>query len=414
MGNSGGRPVKFERGDANMVTLTAVGGSSVAGVDVHRLCGMSFAVLAVLLAVVLPSSYAQTRDIVGTWQGTINSGSGQRRSVIKIFNGAHGLLEGVFYSIDEASGPWTIASITVHGSAVKMSIPAMGATYEGDISADGRSISGALNKGDTATLLRLARATSETTWTIPEVGSLPNPMTDSSPSFKDATIKLSDDGSGKAFLVRDRQFLAIDTTLNELIGFAYGLQRKQIENGSDWTSKEQFDLVAEANGQGQPDDAQWRTMLQKLLADRFSLRFHQGKEVLSVYAIVDAKGAIKLANSQGNPNGLPRLFFRGLGYLDASNATMQDFAQVLERRVLDKPVIDETGLPGRWDFVLQWTPDATQFAVDGLKPPPPGDHTGQPAYIFDAVKQQLGLKLQTIKAPVEVLIIDDAKEPRAN
>ena len=88
-------------------------------------------------------------------------------------------------------------------------------------------------------------------------------------------------------------------------------------------------------------------MIQKLLADRFQLTFHHDKKELSVYALVVGKTGSKLTKSDGDPNGLPGLFFQGLGVLPARNATMADFAGVMQTAVLDRPVVDQTGLHGQ-------------------------------------------------------------------
>jgi uncharacterized protein (TIGR03435 family) len=80
---------------------------------------------------------------------------------------------------------------------------------------------------------------------------------------------------------------------------------------------------------------------------------------------------------------------------------------------MDRPVVDETGLRGRYDFTLKWTPDQFQFGGSGGQPPPPADDTEAPD-LFTAVQQQLGLKLGSTKAPIEVLVIDHVERPSEN
>jgi uncharacterized protein (TIGR03435 family) len=154
-------------------------------------------------------------------------------------------------------------------------------------------------------------------------------------------------------------------------------------------------------------------MIQKLLAERFKLAFHRDKKELGVYAIVVAKTGPKMTKSQGDPNGLPGLFFRGLGVLPAMNATMADFAGVMQSAVLDRPVVDHTELTGRWDFTLTWTPDEFQFGSLGIKVPPPSKDATAPD-LFTAFQEQLGLKLESTKAPAEVLVIDHVEKPTEN
>src|SRR5580658_2326891 len=109
----------------------------------------------------------------------------------------------------------------------------------------------------------------------------------------------------------------MNTSLSDIITFAYGLHARQITGGPAWTESDKYDLAAKPDGEGQPDDQQWKTMVQKLLADRFKLTFHREEKELSVYAIVVGKTGPKLTKSDGDPNGLPGLFFRRLGVLPA-------------------------------------------------------------------------------------------------
>ena len=113
-------------------------------------------------------------------------------------------------------------------------------------------------------------------------------------------------------------------------------------------------------------------MLGKLLVDRFKLTFHREKKELSVYALTVLPTGHKLTKNDTDVNGLPGLFFRGLGVFPVRNATMGDFAGTMQAVVLDRPVVDQTGLEGRYDFTLTWTPDETQFGGRGgqaLLPP---------------------------------------------
>jgi len=155
-------------------------------------------------------------------------------------------------------------------------------------------------------------------------------------------------------------------------------------------------------------------MVQKLLAERFKLAFHRDKKELSVYAITVGKNGHKLTKSEGNPSGLPGLFFRGLGNLPVTNATLADFAGVMQTAVLDRPVVDQTGIVGRWDFTLNWTPDEFQFGGLGVRVPPPGNAADAPPDLFTAVQEQLGLKLESTKAPAEVFVVDRAEKPSEN
>lgn len=363
----------------------------------------------------LPGGSLVAQDITGTWQGTLQAGR-ELRTVIKISKVDGGGLKAVMYSIDQGGQGLPTSAVTLQGSTVKMSVPGIGGTYEGKLNADGTSIEGTWTQGGGPLPLNLKRATSETAWTIPDPPARLKPMpADASPVFEVATIKPSKpEEQGKAFAVRGRQLSTINTSLSDLITFAYGLHARQITGGPAWIESEKYDLTAKPDGEGQPNEKQWKIMVQKLLADRFKLAFHRDKKELSVYAIVVGKTGPKLTKSEGDPNGLPGLFFRGLGVLPARNATMADFAGVMQGAVLDRPVVDQTGLPGRYDFTLTWTPDEFQFGGLGARVPPRTDNAAAPPDLFTAIQEQLGLKLVSTKAPAEVLVVDHVEKPSEN
>jgi uncharacterized protein (TIGR03435 family) len=156
-------------------------------------------------------------------------------------------------------------------------------------------------------------------------------------------------------------------------------------------------------------------MMQKLLADRFQLKFHRDTKELSVYALTAAKGGPKISKSERDPDSLPGLFFRGPGTnLYVTNAGMGEFAGLLQSAVLDRPVVDQTGLTEKYDFVLKWTPDAGQLIGLGGPPPQPTDPGDAPPDLFAAIQQQLGLKLSSTKASTDVIIIDHVEKPSEN
>ena len=366
----------------------------------------------------LPGGALLAQDLTGTWQGALQLPGGRElRTVIKVSKADGSTLRALLYSIDQGGQGIPVNPVTLQGSTVKMSMPGIGGTYEGKLEADGNSITGNWKQGPEPLALNLKRATAQTAWAIPEPPPPPKPMAaDASPEFEVATIKpATPDRPGKAFRVQNRQFSTINTTLNDLITFAYGIHAKQITGGPAWLETEKYDLAAQPNGEGQPNDRQWKGMVQKLLADRFKLTFHRDKKELSVYAITVGKNGPKLTKSEGDPNGLPGLFFRGLGVLPARNATMADFAGVMQGAVLDRPVVDQTGLTGRWDFVLTWTPDEFQFGGLGMRPPPPpANNAAAPPDLFTAFQEQLGLKLESTKAQAEVFVIDRVAKPTEN
>jgi uncharacterized protein (TIGR03435 family) len=364
----------------------------------------------------LPGNELLAQSLTGTWQGTLQIPARELRMVFKISTTDADKLKAVLiaFSTDRPGSPIS-GEATLQGSAVKISIVGIG-TFEGKLSADGNSIAGTWTQGAQPLTLNLKRATPETAWTLPVPPARPKPMAaDADPSFEVATIKPSDPSRpGRLFRALPGRYTTINTTLNDLIGFTYGLHARQVTGAPDWVGTQKYDLDGKPDGEGQPNDAQWKTMIQKLLADRFQLTFHHEKKELSVYALVVAKGGPKIMKSDGNPNGPPSLLFRGLGNLPVRNATMADFVSVMQRAVLDRPMVDQTRLEGRYNFALNWTPDETQFASLGGVPPGVGDKPDAPPNLFSAIQQQAGLKLEATKALVDVMVVDKVERPSGN
>jgi uncharacterized protein (TIGR03435 family) len=237
------------------------------------------------------------------------------------------------------------------------------------------------------------------------------------PGFEVATIKPSDPGKpGKVITVRGQNIVTMNTTLDDLISLAYDVHARQIAGAPAWLESEKYDLEVKPDVPGQPNVPQLKIIIQKLLADPFQLKFHREKQELSVYAITVAKTGARLTKSQSDPNGLPGLAF-GRGNpgtsLNVRNATVGEVAGVLQGSVLDKPVVDQTGLTDKYDFTVKFTPEAGQMA--GFGPQPPAvDSPDAPPDVFAAFEQQLGLRLSSAKAPADVLVIDRVEKPSGN
>ena len=361
-------------------------------------------------------------DIAGAWQGTLhvpaaaNHPAIDLRIVNRITKGDDGKLMVSDYSIDQGGGEMKASSASFEDGVLKFAIEAIDGSYEGKMSADGKSIAGNWTQGPNPLPLLFERTTPETEWTIPPPPvRLPPMAADAHPSFEVATIEPSaPDEPGKLYGVRGNHFKTIDMTLTDLIGFAYGVQQKQVVGQPQWMDKNKWDIEAQPDVPGAPNRQQVATMVQKLLADRFQLKFHKDTKELSAYLLTVAKGGQKMSAGSADPNQLPALFFRGLGVLTVQNATMQDFAGLMQTAVLDRPVVDQTELQGKWNFLLKWTPDESQFGGMGIKVSPPTDAMDAPPPLFTAIQEQIGLKLEAGKAQVPVLVIDKAEQPSAH
>jgi bla regulator protein blaR1 len=366
----------------------------------------------------LASFAAFAQDITGIWQGTLRVKAAQRdlRIVVKISKD-QSALKAVMYSIDQGGGGFG-GTVTLQAPTVKIAIAGIGATYEGTLDSEGTVLTGNWSQGGSAMPLELKHVNAEAAWPIPEPSAGVKHMAADAPlNFEVATIKPSKPGApGKGITMRGpKEFVTINTSLNDLITFAYGIHVRQISGGPAWLESDLFDIVAKPEADGLPNRKQLEGMLQKLLADRFKLTFHREKKELSVYAITVAKTGSKLTKSEGDPNGLPGLGFRGLGNLVVRNANMSDFAGLMQSAVLDRPVVDRTGLTGRFDFTLNWTPDEFQFrSFGGPVPPPPTDKPDAPPDLYTAIQQQAGLKIEAAKAQVDVLVIDKVEKPSEN
>lgn len=264
--------------------------------------------------------------------------------------------------------------------------------------------------------LNLVRATPATEWTIPTPPPPMKPMAaDAKPEFEVATIKPSKPGTpGKIFTVRGHNVVTINTTVFDIIELAYGVQGKQILGGPDWLKTDKWDITGKPDQEGIPSREQLSMLMKKLLANRFKLALHHEQKDMAVYALEVGKNGPKLTKSTRDPKSLPGLFFSKPGVLHVMNATMKDFAGLMQSAVLDRPVVDHTKLDGRYDFTLKWTPDESQFQGMGLKITPPADPASAPPGLFTAIQEQLGLKFDATKAPVDVLVIDHVEKPSAN
>ncbi len=179
--------------------------------------------------------------------------------------------------------------------------------------------------------------------------------------------------------------------MKDLIAFAYDVRPHQIVDGPSWAESAGFDIVAKGD-----DDRQIRAMVQKLLADRFGLTLHAATREMPVYALVVGKGGPKFHASEKENMSISG---GGKGRVMYQKATMALFAQNLAPP-LGRTVVDRTGLAGEYDFTLEWSPEE-------------GMSTESPS-LFTALQEQLGLKLESAKAPVKILVIDHAEKPSQN
>jgi uncharacterized protein (TIGR03435 family) len=260
------------------------------------------------------------------------------------------------------------------------------------------------------------------------------------PQFEVASIKPAAEGGGTMMRPQPGRLVA-NASVRVLLQSAFGLQPFQIIGGPEWIVSEQYDI--EAKAAGDPGNAQMFLMLQSLLADRFQLRVHRESREMPVYALTTARGGLKLSSprdgrcvqetdvvgplaepgarmappTQGvdtiasKCGGVDVSLGPGGARLRGGKVPMVEFVRVLSR-VLGRPVIDQTGFAGVFDVALDFLPDET---TPGLPAPPPGavPFSNASPSIFSVV-QEMGLRLESTRGPVDVLVVDHAERPSAN
>ncbi len=216
------------------------------------------------------------------------------------------------------------------------------------------------------------------------------------PQFEVTSIKPSAPGSrGPTFYNPTRERFAIDTiTTKDLIAYAYDVRDFQVSGGPSWVGSEEYNIVAKP--QGEASKERILSMARGLLAERFNLTLHRESNEMPVLALTVAKGGARLHPSEAT--GGPEIR-GGRGRLVARKVTMGMLAAQLAGRVIGRAVLDRTQIAGEFDVDLEWTPDES---------PDPGSS------IFTALQEQLGLKLETQKGVVDVLVIDHVERPSAN
>ena len=238
------------------------------------------------------------------------------------------------------------------------------------------------------------------------------------PSFDVATIKPNNSGASsiQGLTLRGRNFATVNASLGDLMGFAYEVQSKQILGAPEWSDKDRYDIAAVPDQEGQPNVQQLRVMVQKLLTSRFNLKFHQEKRDLSAYVLTVGKNGQKLNQTQLK-GSLPGMGMRpgptGLTIVMA-NARTVDFTSFLQMLVLDRPVVDRTGITGRFDFTVTFTPDDSEFNGHPPKLPATTEAAEAAPNLFSAIQAQLGLKLDAEKTAVDVIAIDHVEKPSPN
>jgi len=226
------------------------------------------------------------------------------------------------------------------------------------------------------------------------------------PTFEVASIRFGDPQPQSASLrfLPNGEMVARNFPLDLILQEVYEVRQFQIAGLERWTSRwSTTRLTIRAKASGATSEAELKRMAQGLLSERFRLRLHREMRELPVYALVPAKGGIKLqvTEQDGRPRGIGGI--NGsvpMGRLSGNNVSMPHFVQILSEQQLDRPVVDKTGFTEAFDFKLEY---ATIDRADAVGPS-----------IFTALQEQLGLRLEPVRAAVEILVIDHIEKPSEN
>jgi uncharacterized protein (TIGR03435 family) len=229
--------------------------------------------------------------------------------------------------------------------------------------------------------------------------------------FDVASIRPHAPGDNR-FLVRPPSnggFTAAGTTAKFVVMLAYDVQETQVIGGPSWFATEKWDIEARTDDRAGHSVEETRRMLQNMLEERFSLRLHRETQPLPVYVLSIARSGSKLKAS--DPTGSTNVKAGG-NSVSVQHGELARMTQLLAT-VLGRPVVDRTGLKGLYDFSLRWD-DAPirEGGVPGLDAPAaPGTDHGS---IFTAIQDQLGLRLEPQRAPIDVIVVDRMDRPSQN
>ena len=238
------------------------------------------------------------------------------------------------------------------------------------------------------------------------------------PSLDVISVKPNKIGAGMSMGDFDGGVIGTNVSVHQMLTQGYHLNDNQLINEPDWAKSERFDVkgkVADADAEAARKLSwdQKRVFFQQVLKERFGLVAHRETRELPEYALTPAKGGVKLVDGKADPNVSPDMRsggFRtnmrgGVKKIDCAGMPIDLLVQFLSNET-GRTVVNKVGLDGKYSYTLSWRPAMAQAATDDA-----GDSTPD---LFTAVQEQLGLKLEPVKGPVDVLVIDHLERPAAN
>jgi uncharacterized protein (TIGR03435 family) len=223
------------------------------------------------------------------------------------------------------------------------------------------------------------------------------------PSFEAAAIHPDSAGAsaGMGFGFDGSSLRVRNATVQDLIRNAYRIQSDQIAGRPAWLDSDRYDIEAKTGGTEKIPPELFRTMLQSLLMDRFELKTHHETRQMTVFVLLTDKGGAKLREDTegGDGNQVNTDMISGKAILTVTRMSMGQLSGYIGNK-LSRVVIDKTELKGVYNFTLEWDPEQS-----------PGENG---ASMFTGLREQLGLRLESQKAPVDVLVIDSVARPSEN
>jgi uncharacterized protein (TIGR03435 family) len=247
------------------------------------------------------------------------------------------------------------------------------------------------------------------------------------PAFDVISVKPNNAGGATMLRMTPDGFIMANMPVDTLLTQGLQVDPGQIDGEPGWAKTDKWDVEAKVASEdvaalGKMSFDERRAMFVQVLADRFGLKAHHERRELPVYALAVAKGGPKMTESKPDPNAPPKggpPKMRGDdGKIAGQGVSMEFLASVLSR-IVGRTVVDKTGLTGEYDFTLQWTPEGgasirTSQGGSGVSGLSPGSDPGPDESIFTAIPEQLGLKLESTKAPGAVIVIDRLEKPSEN
>ena len=226
------------------------------------------------------------------------------------------------------------------------------------------------------------------------------------PDWEVSSVKATDPAvaRGQHINLDGRRVSMLSTTVQQFLLIGYGLQKSQLVNLPAWAETDRWDVTGVLDTAGTPSLKQVQTLMRKILVERFALQLHQEQREMPVFALTVAKGGPKLIENKSNPDGSMdqnNSLSGGRRVEKLTNTSMSELVLILQFHVT-RPIIDQTGLKGRYDLRLEWTVDEA----------PASEAPDAPPGLFTALQDQVGLKLERVKAPADVQVIDALQKPR--